>query len=105
MEVGVLSKCAVEKGSVSVVGVFKCSFCPCVFSSDEDLGLHMVAFGSVEVEHVRRFGVVHQVFEGGIKRVVVGCCVSSGKRRPVFDAMDSRVLCRGCRYFRGSFPE
>ena len=49
MEVGVLSKCVVEKGSVSVVGVFKCSFCPCVFSSEADLALHMVAFGNDKI--------------------------------------------------------
>jgi hypothetical protein len=42
---------------------------------------------------------------GEFKRVIVGSCVASGKRRPVFDAIDSRILCRDCRFFRGSFPE
>jgi len=83
----------------SVPSEFRCGFCPCVFASQVDLDLHLKAFGSVP--HFRLWERTH--FESLRRRV--GWCIRSGKRRPVFDAMDSRILCCGCCHFEGSFPD
>ena len=85
------------------MGGVKCLFCPCVFSSDEDLALHTVFFGNDKIEHVKRFKAVHGDFEGSVRRVVVGHCAYGEKVRwrPIFDAIDSWILCRDCHFFRG----
>lgn len=41
--------------------VFRCPFCPCVFSSQVDLDLHLKAFGSVP--HLCLFRGVHFLLE------------------------------------------
>lgn len=101
MEVGVVGKYVVEKGSVSVVGVFKCPFCPCVFSSQADLDGHLAVFGSRS--HVWKFRKLHASF-GRVERVVFGYCFcgvkSGGKPKVVYEAVDSLILCPACRHFR-----
>jgi hypothetical protein len=54
---------------LAVVGLssgssFCCSFCPCVFSSQVDLDLHLKAFGSVS--HLRLWRSVHFHLEVGV---------------------------------------
>ena len=83
----------------SVPSEFRCEFCPCVFASQVDLDLHLKAFGSVP--HLRLWERTHF---GSLRRRV-GWCVRGGKRRSVFDAMDSCILCCGCRYFKGVFAD
>jgi hypothetical protein len=102
MVVDVLSKYVVDRsGSVSVVGVFKCSFCPCVFGSQVDLDIHLDAFG--RHGHVWAFRKLHR--ERAVGRVVFGYCLqglkSSGKLKVVYSAMDSLILCPSCKHFRG----
>lgn len=101
---GVLSRHVVEKGSVSVGGVFKCSFCPCVFGSQVDLDSHLAVFG--RHGHVWEFRKLHS---SGVKRVVFGYCscgVESGhKPKKVYEAIDSFILCPSCRHFRARSVE
>jgi len=42
---------------------FSCLFCPCVFSSQVDLDLHLTAFGSGYVSHLRLWRCVHALIE------------------------------------------
>ena len=77
---------------------FRCEFCPCVFASQVDLDSHLKTFGSVP--HLRLWERIHSE----VLRVRVGWCTRGGKRRMIFDAVDSRILCCGCRHFEGSFP-
>lgn len=42
---------------------FPCLYCPCVFSSQIDLDLHLTAFGSGSVFHVRLWRCVHALLD------------------------------------------
>jgi hypothetical protein len=87
--------------SVVAVGLFRCPFCPCVFSCQVDLDSHLAVLG--RRAHVRDFQKLHSSFDG-VKRVIFGYCLcgvkSGSKAKNVFEAIDSFVLCPGCRYFR-----
>lgn len=48
-------------GGNSVPSEFRCSFCPCVFSSQVDLDLHLKAFDSVP--HLRLWRCSHILLE------------------------------------------
>jgi hypothetical protein len=104
MVVNVLSKYVVDRSSsVPVVGVFKCPFCPCVFSSQVDLDIHLDFLG--RHGHVWAFRKLHSERASGVvKRVVFGHCfcgVKSGsKPKVVYEAVDSLILCSGCKHFR-----
>jgi hypothetical protein len=98
-----VSRYVVEKDSRSVVGVFKCPFCPCVFSSQADLDSHLAVFG--RGGHVWKFRKSHSRSAFGVSgRVVFGYCfcgVKSGaKPKPVYEVVDSFILCSACRHFR-----
>jgi hypothetical protein len=106
-----VGKYVVEKGSGSVVvGVFKCPFCPCVFSCQADLDSHLAVLGAHG--HVWDFRKLHSEPIGyfnmramSVKRVVFGHCFcgvkSGGKPKVVYEAVDSFILCPACRHFRG----
>jgi len=42
---------------------FPCPYCPCIFSSQVDLGLHLTAFGFWSVSHIRLFWCVHALLD------------------------------------------
>jgi hypothetical protein len=103
MVVGVVSKYVAEKGSVSDVSIFRCSFCWCEFSSQFDLDSHLAVFG--KRNHAEALRKLHRsVYVGVVRRKVYGYCfcgVKSGdKPKLVYEAVDSLVLCPACRHFR-----
>ena len=102
-----MSKYVAEKGSVSDVSIFRCSFCWCEFSSQFDLDSHLAVFG--KRNHVWALRKLHSslyrsAFVGVVRRKVYGYCfcgVKSGdKPKLVYEAVDSFILCPACRHFR-----
>lgn len=77
--------------------MFKCQFCPCVFLSQEDLDVHMLAFGSDGVAHNRMFVFLSQEFKP-FEYGYIGYCWL--RRKPVANTIINCILCSGCTHLK-----